>query len=55
MEADQALEKRFHAVLAALTGGEGERDKLSAGWLSVERHLKKAREMIAELESKLSG
>lgn len=53
-EAEKAIEKRFHAVLASLTGGGDEVDKLSKNWDMVELHLRKASEALDNLSEKLN-
>ena len=52
-ELDEALLKRYHAVLAQLTGAAAEVDKLSKSWQTVDRDLEKARQALAEIEAKL--
>lgn len=52
-ELDEALLKRYHAVLAQLTGGAAEVDKLSESWQAVDRDMEKVRKALAEIETNL--
>jgi len=50
-EADETLQRRFHDVLAKLTGAKEETDKMGADWDLLEQRLAKAREELAALQT----
>lgn len=52
---DDALLKRYHAILAQLTGAVDERERLSASWTSVERLSGKFDAALAALAQKSAG
>jgi hypothetical protein len=52
-EIDTALLKRYHAILARLTGATTELDKMSKSWQTVDRALEKARQTVADIEAKI--
>ena len=51
---DRLLVRRFHAVLADLTGVGDEAGKLSRDWTMVERHNARAAEMLSALQEKIN-
>jgi hypothetical protein len=54
-EADDTLQRRFHGVLAKLTGARDELDKLDADWALVDQRLARAGDEIAALQAKLDS
>jgi hypothetical protein len=53
-EADETLQRRFHAVLAALTGAPDETERLATDWPLVETRLRKLDEDLSALQAKLT-
>jgi len=52
-DADEALLKRFHAILSGLTGADDEAGKLSENWNALDQHLAKARRLITDISESI--